>query len=385
MKRPITPRGYNALRTELQKLKAMRPELARAIEVARGHGDLSENGDYDAAKEKSGMTEAKIRDIEAKLSMADIIDPRKLADPQKVVFGVSVRIEDVNSGEARTLAIVGADESDADRGWISIESPLGRGLIGNFGGSLIGVGPAELGRVAAVAALERASDDTAKLSVDEVIVGNVLGAGHGMNIARQICIRAGLPTAVPAYAVNKVCGSGLKAVTLGAQAIALGEANAVLVGGVESMSQAPFVTLGARWGGRLGHMTLADLMLSDGLTDVFHGCHMGITAENLATKFEVSRAEQDDFALQSQRKAAHALAQGWFKEEIAPVLVEQRGKEPLRFDVDEYVRGNTTAEALAKLKPAFKKDGSVTAGNASGINDGGGVSRIDVRASGAGA
>ena len=127
MKRPITPRGYNALRTELQKLKAMRPELARAIEVARGHGDLSENGDYDAAKEKSGMTEAKIRDIEAKLSMADIIDPRKLSNPQKVVFGVSVRIEDVNSGEARTLAIVGADESDADRGWISIESPLGRG------------------------------------------------------------------------------------------------------------------------------------------------------------------------------------------------------------------------------------------------------------------
>lgn len=136
MKRPITPRGYNALRTELQKLKAMRPELARAIEVARGHGDLSENGDYDAAKEKSGMTEAKIRDIEAKLSMADIIDPRKLTNPQKVVFGVSVRIEDVNSGEARTLAIVGADESDADRGWISIESPLGRGLIGKEEGDV---------------------------------------------------------------------------------------------------------------------------------------------------------------------------------------------------------------------------------------------------------
>jgi transcription elongation factor GreA len=130
MKRPITPRGYNAMRLELQKLKAMRPELARAIEVARGHGDLSENGDYDAAKEKSGMTEAKIRDLEAKLSMAEIIDPRKLAEPQKVVFGVSVKIEDVNSGESRGLTIVGADESDVDQGWISIESPLGRGLIG---------------------------------------------------------------------------------------------------------------------------------------------------------------------------------------------------------------------------------------------------------------
>ena len=136
MKRPITPRGYNALRLELQKLRAMRPELARAIEVARGHGDLSENGDYDAAKEKSGMTEAKIRDLEAKLSMAEIIDPRKLAEPQKVVFGVSVRIEDVNSGESRSLSIVGADESDVDKGWISIESPLGRGLIGKEPGDV---------------------------------------------------------------------------------------------------------------------------------------------------------------------------------------------------------------------------------------------------------
>ena len=136
MKRPITPRGYNAMRAELQKLKAMRPELARAIEIARGHGDLSENGDYDAAKEKSGMTEAKIRDIEAKLSMAEIIDPRKNSNPVKVVFGVSVKIEDVNSGEARALMIVGADESDVDKGWISIESPLGRGLIGKESGDV---------------------------------------------------------------------------------------------------------------------------------------------------------------------------------------------------------------------------------------------------------
>lgn len=130
MKRPITPRGYNAMRAELKRLKALRPELARAIEIARGHGDLSENGDYDAAKEKSGMTEAKIRDLEAKLSMSDIIDPRKLSEPQRVVFGVSVKIEEVTSGEVRELAIVGADESDVDRGWISVESPLGRSLIG---------------------------------------------------------------------------------------------------------------------------------------------------------------------------------------------------------------------------------------------------------------
>ena len=136
MKRPITPRGYNAMRAELQRLKATRPELARAIEVARGHGDLSENGDYDAAKEKSGMTEAKIRDLEAKLSMAEIIDPRKLGQPGKVVFGVSVRIEDMNSGEVRALSLVGADESDVDRGWISIESPLGRGLIGKEQGDV---------------------------------------------------------------------------------------------------------------------------------------------------------------------------------------------------------------------------------------------------------
>lgn len=245
-----------------------------------------------------------------------------------------------------------------------------RTAIGNLGGSLAGVPPVELGRVAAVAALERAGGGASIPAIDEVIVGNVLGAGHGMNIARQIGIRSGLPVTVPAYAINKVCGSGLKAVVLGAQAIALGEAGAVLVGGVESMSQAGFVSLGARWGGRLGHMTLADLMLSDGLTDVFHGCHMGMTAENLSAKFEITRGEQDDYALLSQQRAATALAQGWFKDEIAPILIEQRGKEPTRFEVDEYVRGSTTVEALGKLKPAFKKDGTVTAGNASGINDG---------------
>jgi acetyl-CoA C-acetyltransferase len=246
-----------------------------------------------------------------------------------------------------------------------------RSAIGNFGGTLIGTSPAELGRVVAQGALEKTFGSRAEgATVDEVIVGNVLGAGHGMNIGRQVCLRSGLPVGVPAYTVNKVCGSGLKAITLGAQAIALGDAEAVLAGGVESMSQAPFTTLGARWGARLGHLSLNDAMINDGLTDVFHGYHMGITAENLAERFGITRHEQDQYAAESQRRAGIAIASGWFKEEIAPVLIEQRGKDPLRFEVDEYVRGTTTVEGLAKLKPAFKKDGTVTAGNASGINDG---------------
>ncbi len=246
-----------------------------------------------------------------------------------------------------------------------------RSAIGNFGGTLIGTSPAELGRVVAQGALEKAFGARAEgATVDEVIVGNVLGAGHGMNIGRQVCLRSGLPVGVPAYTVNKVCGSGLKAITLGAQAIALGDAEAVLAGGVESMSQAPFTTLGARWGARLGHLSLNDAMINDGLTDVFHGYHMGITAENLAERFGITRHEQDQYAAESQRRAGIAITSGWFKEEIAPVSIEQRGKDPLRFEVDEYVRGTTTVEGLAKLKPAFKKDGTVTAGNASGINDG---------------
>ncbi|MFM1848563.1 MAG: acetyl-CoA acetyltransferase ThlA [Pseudomonadota bacterium] len=246
-----------------------------------------------------------------------------------------------------------------------------RSPIGNFGGTLLGTSPAELGRAIAVGALEKVRYGASRGSlVDEVIVGNVLGAGHGMNLARQVGVKAGLPVTVPAYTVNKVCGSGLKAVTLGAQAIALGDAEAVLAGGVESMSQAPFTTIGARWGARLGHLALNDAMINDGLTDVFHGCHMGITAENLAERFQISRREQDEYAAESQRRAASAIGNGWFQDEITPIMIEQRGKDPLRFDVDEYVRGSTTVEGLGKLKPAFKKDGSVTAGNASGINDG---------------
>lgn len=246
-----------------------------------------------------------------------------------------------------------------------------RTAIGSFGGALTGVSPVELGRAAARGALDRAAGGSGvPLAIDEVIVGNVLGAGHGMNIARQVAIKSGLPVAVPAYTVNKVCGSGLKAITLGASAIALGEAHAVLVGGTESMSQAPFVSLGARWGGRLGHMQLTDLMLSDGLTDVFHGCHMGVTAENLATRYEIGRTQQDDFALTSQQRAARAIAEGWFKAEIVPLSIEQRNAAPVLFETDEYPRPTTTRDGLAKLKPAFKKDGTVTAGNSSGINDG---------------
>ncbi|MCB0339773.1 MAG: acetyl-CoA C-acyltransferase, partial [Bdellovibrionales bacterium] len=244
-----------------------------------------------------------------------------------------------------------------------------RSAIGNFGGSLATCTPAELGRIVADEVLSRASNPNIKERVDEVIVGNVLGAGHGMNIARQVALGVGLSVSTPAYTVNKVCGSGLKSVTLGAASIASGEASVILAGGVESMSQAGFVSLSSRWGARLGHAELRDLILQDGLTDVFNSCHMGITAENLAEKYDISRADQDAFALESQRKAALAASEGRFDREIAAVPLFKKGKQIGEFCKDEYPR-ETTLEALSNLKPAFKKDGSVTAGNASGINDG---------------
>jgi len=249
-----------------------------------------------------------------------------------------------------------------------------RTAIGNFGGALLKSSPVELGRVAALEALKRAginSDSAQDVRVDEVISGNVLGAGHGMNMSRQVALRAGLPVSTPAYTVNKVCGSGLKAVTLAANEIASGQAEIILAGGTESMSQAGFISMHSRWGSRLGHAALADLILQDGLTDVFHSCHMGITAENLAQRFEISRQAQDQFACDSQKKAVHAISQGWFKDEIAPVAIAGKAKgTTMPFEVDEYPRAETNLESLAKLNPAFKKDGTVTAGNASGINDG---------------
>ncbi len=246
-----------------------------------------------------------------------------------------------------------------------------RTAIGKFGGSLAEVSPSELGAVAFKEAVVRASTNKDLFSnIDEVIVGNVLAAGHGMNIARQVSIKAGVATSTPATAVNMVCGSGLKAVALGAQSILCGAAETVLVGGVESMSQSAYVSLGSRWGAKMGHLELKDLMLQDGLTDAFGGCHMGITAENLVERFKISRADQDKLALESQKKAELALKAGKFKDEIVPFPIVKKGKQVGTFDTDEYPRADATIEALSALKPAFKKDGSVTAGNSSGINDG---------------
>jgi acetyl-CoA C-acetyltransferase len=249
-----------------------------------------------------------------------------------------------------------------------------RTAIGKFGGSLVDASPTELGVVALKGALDATTkSEQIKSKVNEVIIGNVLGAGHGMNIARQVCLKSGLPVSVPAYVVNKVCGSGLKSVMLGCQSIQSGEGEVVAAGGTESMSQAGFISMGSRWGAKLGHAELRDLILQDGLTDVFHSCHMGITAENLAAKYSISRKDQDDFALESQKRAAAAISAGYFKDEIAPFPLMKRGKQIGEFNTDEHPRADTTAESLAALKPAFKGDGTVTAGNASGINDGAAV------------
>lgn len=243
-----------------------------------------------------------------------------------------------------------------------------RTAIGSFGGTLATVSAVELGATVIREVLKRANLPADQ--VDEVIMGNVLQAGLGQNPARQAALRAGLPNHVPALTINKVCGSGLKAVHLAYQAIVTGDADIVVAGGMENMSQAPYVSLEARSGMRMGHKTLIDTMIHDGLWCAINDYHMGITAENICTQMGISRIEQDQFAAESQRRAASAIAAGKFKEEIVPVEVPQRKGEPIIFDTDEFVRPGTTVEVLSKLKPAFKKDGSVTAGNASGINDG---------------
>ena len=209
--------------------------------------------------------------------------------------------------------------------------------------------------------------------IDEVILGQILTAGGGQNPARQAAVQAGLPYDVPSMAINKLCGSGLKAVHLAAQAIALGDADLVLAGGQESMSLAPYVLPKARTGLRLGHAQLEDSLIRDGLTDAFHDYHMGITAENLAEKYAITREQQDAFAAASQEKAIDAVDTGRFRDEITPIEIPQRKGDPVVVDTDEQPRAGTTADALAKLKPAFRKDGTVTAGNASTINDGAAV------------
>ena len=244
-----------------------------------------------------------------------------------------------------------------------------RTAIGSFGGSLKDVPVTELGRVVIEAAIERGGVE--REEIEEVIMGNVLQAGAGMNTARQSAIAAGIPDRIPAYTVNKVCGSGLKAVALAAQAIAAGDSDLIVAGGMESMSRAPYLLTNARWGYRLGSGELIDSMMSEGLTCAMCGYHMGITAENVAAECNIAREAQDEFAAESQRRAAAAIESGRFDEEIVPVRLPQKKGEAVSFSRDEYPRAGTDAGALARLKPAFQKEaGTVTAGNASGINDG---------------
>jgi acetyl-CoA C-acetyltransferase len=242
-----------------------------------------------------------------------------------------------------------------------------RTAVGTFNGAFAEVPAVELGQVAVAAALERSGVDGAQL--DEVILGNVLSAGLGQNPARQAAIFAGIPDHVPATTVNKVCGSGLKTVALAAQAIRAGDAEVLVTGGMENMSRAPYLLPRARTGYRMGNAEIVDEMILDGLWDAFDNCHMGITAENVAREFEVSREDQDEFAARSQRLAGAAIAEGAFKREITAVTIKGRKGDTI-VDVDEHPRPGTDMEKLGALKPAFDKAGGVTAGNASGINDG---------------
>ncbi|MCI1694652.1 acetyl-CoA C-acetyltransferase [Aneurinibacillus aneurinilyticus] len=240
--------------------------------------------------------------------------------------------------------------------------------IGSFMGALSNIPATELGAIVIREALKRA--DISGDQVDEVIMGNILQAGLGQGPARQAAIKAELPHEVPSTTINKLCGSGLKAVHLAAQAIQLGDADIVVAGGMENMSLAPYLMPKARTGYRMGDQKVIDSMLSDGLMCAFNDCHMGITAENLADKYSITREEQDKFAAWSQQKAEAAMNEGKFADEIVPVEIPQRKGDPILFDKDEFPRAGVTAEQLGKLKPAFKKEGTVTAGNASGINDG---------------
>lgn len=243
-----------------------------------------------------------------------------------------------------------------------------RTAIGNLGGTLAPLTAAQLGSTVIKEAINRAGLEPADVS--EVIMGQVLTAATGMNGARQAALGAGLPEAVPAMTINYVCGSGLRAVLLAAQAIKVGDAKVVVAGGQESMSNAPHALQGSRNGWRLGHAKAVDTMINDGLWDIFNDYHMGRTAENVAEKYSLSREEQDEYAAASQNKAEVAQKEGKFAEEIVAVEIPQRRGDPVVFDVDEFPKPSVTADKLAKLRPAFAKEGSVTAGNASGINDG---------------
>lgn len=243
-----------------------------------------------------------------------------------------------------------------------------RTAIGSFCGSLAGTSAVELGRIVVSALLERTG--LATDCVDEVIMGNVISAGLGQNVARQVAIAAGLPHEKTAMSINMVCGSGLRAVAVAAQSVKCGDAEIILAGGTENMSAGPYLLTKARTGYRLGDGELVDSTIRDGLWEIFNDYHMGVTAENLAEKYSISRQEQDAFAVRSQNRTERAMADGKFRDEIVPVTIPQRKAEPVVFDQDEHPRKGVTAESLAKLRPAFKPGGTVTAGNSSGINDG---------------
>jgi len=242
-----------------------------------------------------------------------------------------------------------------------------RTAIGKFGGTLAGVPASELGSVVIKEALKRAGVDAH--AVDEVLMGCVLQAGLGQNVARQASLKAGIPIEVPATTINNVCGSGLKCVNMAAALIRSGEADIVVAGGMENMSSAPYLLPNARYGYRMNNGTLVDSMINDGLWDAFNDYHMGITAENIAEKYEISREMQDEFAALSQQRCESAMKDGRFREEIVPVIIKTK-KGDMVFDTDEYPRPGVTAEGISRLKPAFKNNGTVTAANASGINDG---------------
>ena len=243
-----------------------------------------------------------------------------------------------------------------------------RTAIGSFGGSLKDVPAVDLGALVVKEAVNRAGIKPEL--VEEVVLGNVIQAGLGQNVARQAAVKAGLPLEVPAMTINKVCGSGLRSVALAAQMIKAGDADVVVAGGMENMSRAPYVLNSSRWGQRMGDGKMVDSMINDALWDAFNNYHMGVTAENIAKQWNLTREMQDEFAVNSQQKAEKAIKEGKFKDEIVPVVIPQRKGEPKVFDTDEFVRFGATIEAMAKLKPAFIKDGTVTAANASGLNDG---------------
>ncbi len=244
----------------------------------------------------------------------------------------------------------------------------GRTAVGSFSGSLSAVNPADTAATVIKALLDR--QDLKPEDVDEVVLGCVLQTALGQNISRQALIKSGIPVEKTAYTINMVCGSGLRSIMLASQSVMCGDADMIIAGGTENMSMAPYALPGARNGYRMGDNKIVDTMVHDGLWDIFNNYHMGITAENLAEKYSISRDEQDAFAAASQNKAEAARNAGKFKDEIIPVVIPQRKGEPVIFENDEFIRDGVTAESLGKLKPAFKKDGTVTAGNASGINDG---------------